>query len=225
MLRVLGAEGLDNQGNEVSEGGGALLTLASVDLSGLDPRLAKTRLRVLTDVTNPLLGPSGAAAVFAPQKGADSEVIALLDAGLAHLAALLGQEVAERPGTGAGGGLAFAAMAALGASQESGATAMIEITGLGDELEGADLVVTGEGSFDAQSLGGKITVVVIEHARSQNIPVVVVCGVSQVAEPIAGVTVIAISAGASSIQESIDNPGVYLREAGREIGRLATEGL
>jgi glycerate kinase len=102
---------------------------------------------------------------------------------------------------------------------------MIEITGLGDELEGADLVVTGEGSFDAQSLGGKITVVVIEHARSQNIPVVVVCGVSQVAEPIAGVTVIAISAGASSIQESIDNPGVYLREAGREIGRLATEGL
>ena len=225
MLRVLGAEGLDNQGNEVSEGGGALLTLASVDLSGLDPRLAKTRLRVLTDVTNPLLGPSGAAAVFAPQKGADSEAVALLDAGLAHLAALLGQEVAERPGTGAGGGLAFAAMAALGASQESGATAMIEITGLGDELEGADLVVTGEGSFDAQSLGGKIPGVMIARARSQNIPVVVVCGVSQMTEPILGVTVIAISAGASSVQESIDNPGVYLREAGREIGQLATEGL
>jgi glycerate kinase len=225
MLRVLGAEGLDDQGNEVSEGGGALLTLASVDLSGLDPRLAKTRLRVLTDVTNPLLGPSGAAAVFAPQKGADSEAVALLDAGLAHLAALLGQEVAERPGTGAGGGLAFAAMAALGASQESGATAMIEITGLGDELEGADLVVTGEGSFDAQSLGGKIPGVMIEHARSQNIPVVVVCGVSQMTEPILGVTVIAISAGASSVQESIDNPGVYLREAGREIGQLATESI
>jgi glycerate kinase len=116
-------------------------------------------------------------------------------------------------------------MAALGASQESGATAMIEITGVGRELEGADLVVTGEGSFDAQSLGGKITGVVIEHARAQDIPVVLVCGVSQMTEKIPGVRVIEISASAPSIQESIDNPAVYLREAGRTIGRMITEGL
>jgi glycerate kinase len=113
-------------------------------------------------------------------------------------------------------------MAALGASQASGASAMIEITGVGDDLEGADLVVTGEGSFDAQSLGGKIPGVMIALARSHNVPVVVVCGVSQMTKPIPGVTVIAISAGAPSVQESIDNPVVYLREAGREIGRLAT---
>jgi glycerate 2-kinase len=223
MLRVLGARGLDDQGDEIGEGGGALLTLASVDFTGLDPRLGSTRVRVLTDVTNPLLGSSGAAAIFAPQKGADPEAVALLDAGLARLAGLVGQEMADRPGTGAGGGLAFAAMATLGASQESGATAMIEITGVGRELEGADLVVTGEGSFDAQSLGGKIPGVMIELARSHNIPVVVVCGVSQMTEKIPGVTVIPISAGAPSIQESIDNPAVYLRDAGREIGRLATE--
>jgi glycerate kinase len=223
MLRVLGARGLDGQGDEIGQGGGALLTLASVDLTGLDPRLGTTRVRVLTDVTNPLLGSSGAAAIFAPQKGADSEAVALLDAGLARLAGLVGQEMADRPGTGAGGGLAFAAMATLGASQESGATAMIEITGVGRELEGADLVVTGEGSFDAQSLGGKIPGVMIELARSRNIPVVVVCGVSQMTEKIPGVTVIEISASAPSIQDSIDNPAVYLRDAGREIGRLATE--
>jgi glycerate kinase len=225
MLRVLGARGLDDQGNEISEGGGQLRKLASVDLQGLDPRLANIRLRVLTDVTNPLLGPTGAAEVFAPQKGADSEAVALLDAGLARLAALVGQEVAARPGTGAGGGLAFGAMAALGASQESGATAMMELTGVGEHIEGADLVVTGEGSFDAQSLGGKITGAVIEHARSQGVPVVVVCGVSQMRQPIAGVTVIEISGSAPSIQESIDNPAVYLREAGRTIGRMITERL
>jgi glycerate 2-kinase len=225
MLRVLGARGLDNQGYDIGQGGGALLTLDSVDLTGLDPRLSRTRVRVLTDVTNPLLGSTGAAAVFAPQKGADPEAVALLDAGLARLAALVGQEMADRPGTGAGGGLAFAAMAALGASQESGATAMMEITGLGTEMKDANLVVTGEGSFDAQSLGGKITGAVIERARSQNIPVVVVCGVSPMSAELSGVTVIEISASAPSIQESIDNPELYLREAGRTIGGMITEGL
>ena len=225
MLRALGAIGLDHKGDEIGEGGGALLTLASVDLTGLDPRLGRTRFRVLTDVTNPLLGRLGAAAVFAPQKGADSAAVALLETGLARLAELVGQEVAERPGAGAGGGLAFAAMAALGASQESGATAMIDITGVGDELRSADLVVTGEGSFDAQSMGGKITGVVIEQARLQNIPVVVVCGVSQMSAAVSGVTVIEISASAPSIQESIEHPELYLREAGRTIGRMASEGL
>ena len=225
MLHALGAVGRDHEGMEVGAGGGALATLASLDLSGLDSGLSNTRVRVLTDVTNPLLGPTGAAAVFAPQKGADEDVVVALEAGLARLAELLGPDVARRPGAGAGGGLAFAAMAVLGASQESGASAMIEITGVGDDLEGADLVVTGEGSFDAQSLGGKIPGVMIARARSHDVPVVVVCGVSQMTEPIPGVTVIAISSGAPSIQESIDNPVVYLREAGREIGRLATEAL
>ena len=223
MLRALGARGLDDQGNDIGQGGGALRTLASLDLSGLDPRLSKTRLRVLTDVTNPLLGATGAAAVFAPQKGADPDAVALLEGGLARLAELVGHDVAGRPGAGAGGGLAFGAMAALGASQESGAKAMIELTGVGAEMNGADLVVTGEGSFDAQSLGGKITGVVIEHARSQNISVVVVCGVSQMTAAVTGVTVIEISASAPTIQESIDRPAVYLREAGRTIGRLITE--
>lgn len=223
MLRALGAVGRDNEGREVGAGGGALAALESLDLSGLDSRLAKTRVRVLTDVTNPLLGSTGAAAVFGPQKGADEDAVVALEAGLARFSGLVGPDVAGRPGAGAGGGLAFAAMAALAASQQSGATAMIEITGVSDDLEGADLVVTGEGSFDSQSLGGKIPGVVIELARSRNIPVVVVCGVSPITEKIPGVTVIAISAGAPSIQESIDHPVVYLRDAGREIGRLATE--
>lgn len=225
MLRVLGAIGLDDQGDAIGGGGGSLHNLDSVDLSGLDPRLVKTRLRVLTDVTNPLLGPTGAAAVFAPQKGADPAAVARLEGGLARLAALVGGEVAEGPGAGAGGGLAFGAMAALGASQESGAQAMMELTGVGAEMKGADLVVTGEGSFDAQSLGGKITGAVIERARSQNIPVVVVCGVSPMSAELSGVTVIEISVSAPSMQESIDHPALYLRKAGRTIGRMATEGL
>lgn len=223
MLRALGAIGLDHKGDEIGEGGGALPTLASVDLTGLDPRLGTTRFRVLTDVTNPLLGRLGAAAVFAPQKGADSDAVALLESGLARLAELVGQEVADRPGAGAGGGLAFAAMAALGASQESGAKAMMDLTRVATDMRDADLVVTGEGSFDSQSLGGKITGVVIEQARLQNIPVVVVCGVSQMSAAVSGVTVIEISASAPSVQESIDHPEPYLREAGRTIGRMITD--
>lgn len=225
MLRALGATALDDQGHEVGAGGGALVNLTSLDLSGLDPRLQTTRVRVLTDVTNPLRGPTGAAAVFAPQKGANPEAVALLDAGLARLAERLSPSVAELPGTGAGGGLAFAVMAALGASQESGALAMMELTDVGAAIDEADLVVTGEGSFDTQSLGGKITGVVIERARVAKIPVVVVCGVSQIPEPVAGVTVIEISAGAPSIQDSINNPDIYLREAARTIGQMTTKGL
>ncbi len=224
MLRALGAIGLDRNGDAIGVGGGSLHNLDSVNLSGLDSRLTRTRLRVLTDVTNPLLGPTGAAAVFAPQKGADPDAVELLEGGLARLAQLFGQEQAERPGAGAGGGLAFGAMAALGASQESGATAMMELTGVGAAMSGADLVVTGEGSFDTQSLGGKITGAVIERAQAQNIPVVVVCGVSPMSAELSGVTVIEITASAPSLQESIDHPALYLREAGRTVGRMITEG-
>lgn len=225
MLRSLGAVFLDAHGESVGSGGGALRALSSIVLSGLDPRLSRTRFRVLTDVTNPLLGPTGAAAVFGPQKGADQQGVDLLEQGLARWAALLGAAAASLPGAGAGGGLGFAALAALGATQESGALVMMELTGVDREMEDADLVVVGEGSFDAQSLGGKIAGVVMEQARSRSIPVVVVCGVSQMVDTIAGVTVIAISAIAPSIEESIKNPAVYLPDAGRRIGEMVSRGL
>jgi glycerate kinase len=224
MLQALGARCTDVDGLEIGPGGGALAELVSVDVSGLDPRLATTRVRVLTDVINTLLGPSGAAASFAPQKGADALAVGVLQEGLARVASVIDSDAAMTPGSGAGGGLAYAAMAMLGARQESGARAMIELTGVADNIQSADLVVTGEGSFDNQSLGGKITGAIIDLATSHDVPVVVVCGVAQPGMERPGVRVIEIGAMAPSRQASIDHPEEYLRVAGTLIGEFDPSG-
>ena len=180
MAQALGARLLDAGGHELPPGGAALVGLDRVDVQDLDPRLRELDVVVATDVDNPLLGPDGAAAVYGPQKGASPGDVALLDAGLRRWAEVLrrdlGADVAHVPGAGAAGGLGAGAMALLGARQTSGIGAVLDIVGFDQALHGADLVLTGEGSLDQQSLFGKAPVGVAAAAGRAGVPVVAVVG-------------------------------------------------
>ncbi|MHB9757908.1 glycerate kinase [Streptomyces sp. BYX5S] len=183
MLAALGARLLDAQGAPVGPGGGALAELASADLSGLDPRLTDIEFVLASDVDNPLTGPKGAPAIYGPQKGATPEDVAELDAALGHFAKVLSESVgpkaleyAESPGAGAAGGIGYGALVGLGASFRPGIEVMLDVLGFAPALERADLVITGEGSLDEQTLHGKAPAGVAAAARAAGIEVVAVCG-------------------------------------------------
>lgn len=180
MLTELGARFLDAAGEELPAGGAALAVLASVDLRGIDPRLASTRVLLACDVDNPLLGDRGASAVFGPQKGADASTVAELDGALARWAdaveAVTGRAVRDRPGAGAAGGLGAAFLACGDARLESGATTVLDLIGFDERLAEATVVFTGEGSLDAQSLAGKVPLRVAERAAAAGVPTVVFAG-------------------------------------------------
>jgi glycerate kinase len=181
MLQALGLRLAGEDGAQLGRGGAALAALVSVDPAGLDqlPGAGATVL-VASDVENPLLGPSGAAAVFGPQKGASPGDVALLDLAMARWAAVtesvIGRDVAAEPGAGAAGGTGFGAMAYLGARLVPGVELVLGLVGFGAALTGASLVITGEGSLDSQSLGGKAPVGVARAAGRHGVPVVVVAG-------------------------------------------------
>jgi glycerate kinase len=176
MLQALGARLLDADGIAVSPGGVGLTQLSRVDLSGLDRRLPQTKIVLASDVDNPLLGPDGAAAVYGPQKGASESDVRLLERALTRWAELVDLEGAELPAAGAAGGVGFAAMAVLGARMRPGIEVVLDLIGLRDVVEGADLVVTGEGKLDQQTLRGKAVAGVASVARAFGVPVVAVCG-------------------------------------------------
>ncbi|MGX1510132.1 glycerate kinase [Streptomyces collinus] len=184
MLAALGARFLDGDGEPVAPGGGGLAGLASADLSGLDPRLSDVELVLASDVDNPLTGPKGAPAVYGPQKGASPDDVTALDAALAHFAKVLERtetvgaraaEYAASPGAGAAGGIGFGAML-LGARFRPGIEVMLDVLGFAPALERADLVITGEGSLDEQTLHGKAPAGVAAAARAAGREVVAVCG-------------------------------------------------
>ncbi len=183
MARALGWRFFGAAGRPLEEGGGALRELRRIDRAG---RALDARVVALCDVDNPLLGPRGAARVYGPQKGASPADVEALERGLGRLAELLESQfalqVAELPGAGAAGGLGAGALAFLGAELVSGAEWMIERAGLREILLRADLVITGEGSFDAQSAMGKVTGRVIEAAHAAGVPVLLVC--ARVAGPL-----------------------------------------
>ncbi|QKV97503.1 glycerate kinase [Streptomyces sp. NA02950] len=183
MLSALGARLLDADGTPVAPGGGPLRELATADLTGLDPRLADTAIVLAGDVDNPLTGPKGAAAVYGPQKGAGAEDVEALDAALAHYVRVLERAVGSRaadcaqaPGAGAAGGIGFGALLGLGATFRPGIDVMLDVLGFAAALEGTDLVITGEGSLDEQTLHGKAPAGVATAARARGIEVVAVCG-------------------------------------------------
>jgi glycerate kinase len=184
MLAALGARFLDADGAPVPPGGGGLAALASADLSGLDPRLADIELVLASDVDNPLTGPKGAPAVYGPQKGASPDDVAALDAALAHYAKVLAEtpgvgakaaEYAESPGAGAAGGIGYGALL-VGARFRPGIEVMLDVLGFAPALERAELVITGEGSLDEQTLHGKAPAGVAAAARAAGKEVVAVCG-------------------------------------------------
>ncbi len=182
LLTGLGARLLDADGAPVPDGGEGLAQVASLDLSGLHPRARQVRWRLAVDVTNPLVGELGSAAVFAPQKGAGPGEVEFLDAALTRWADLLerrsGVRVHELPGAGAAGGVPAALVALLGAELEPGASLVAEAVGLPAALADAALVITGEGSFDSQSVRGKVAdgVARLAAASPARPPVVVVAG-------------------------------------------------
>ncbi|WP_458688219.1 glycerate kinase [Nocardia tengchongensis] len=180
LLESLGARLLDDAGRPIGDGGAALARVASIDLTALRERMDGVEVIVACDVDNPLTGPLGAAAVYGPQKGADPAQVAELDAALGQwagrLAAELGSDRRAAAGAGAAGGVGFAALAVLGATLRPGIELMLELVGFDERLAGVDLVITGEGKLDEQTLHGKAPAGVAAAARAAGVPVVAVCG-------------------------------------------------
>ncbi|MCP9308495.1 glycerate kinase family protein [Zymomonas mobilis] len=178
MAEALGVRFLDKKGWPITRGGGGLSTLAEIDISGLDPRIADTEIIIASDVTNPLVGEIGASAVFAPQKGANPDMVRQLDDNLRHYADLikasLGKEIAEKAGAGAAGGLSGGLLAFTDATIEKGIELVIRITGLIEKSKDADYVLTGEGGIDFQTQYGKTPMGVAKAAKKANPETVVI---------------------------------------------------
>ena len=218
MLAALGARFLDSHGNEVPPGGAALARLEKIDAAGLDARLRDVALVVASDVTNPLCGNRGAAATYGPQKGADPATVAELDAALARMGTAIekatGRLVADIPGAGAAGGTTAGLLGFTSAVVRSGVEVVADLVGLAAALEVADLVITGEGRADEQTLAGKATIGVATLARSRRTPVILLCGgLGPGAEALDAATALAV------VQPVVDRP-VDLETAMAETPRL-----
>lgn len=213
-LTMLGARFTDASGEPVADGARGLLDLASVDLGALRP-LPRGGAEVITDVTNPLLGEKGAAAVFGPQKGADEAGVAELESALTALARVLGVPGAQTAGAGAAGGTGFG-LALWGASIRPGAVAVGEAMGLPGEIDVADVVITGEGRFDAQSAGGKVASYVLGLAREADAFALLVAGSVEIV-PDGFAAWVSLSELAGSAAAAIEDPLPFLWAAGRAL--------
>ncbi|HZA30518.1 MAG TPA: glycerate kinase [Propionibacteriaceae bacterium] len=225
MAQALGARLLDASGAELAHGGAALSSLDSLDVAGLRDRMAGVRVLVASDVDNPLLGSRGAAAVFGPQKGASADDVRLLEDGLTRWArvvnATVGRDDANRPGAGAAGGTGFAALALLDAELRSGIELILELLRFDEAVAGADLVVTGEGSLDEQSLAGKAPIGVAQAAARVGVGVVAVAGRTQLSPDRLRAAGIMAAYPLSDLEpdpvRSIANAAPLLRQVGRII--------
>ena len=214
-LAALGLQLLDDHGHPVPDGGGGLARLAKIIGQPRRPE----KLIMLSDVDAPLLGPRGAAAVFGPQKGADPDQIAILDAALSRFARQLGGPTDE-PGMGAAGGLGYGLVAGLGAAITPGAPYLAELAGLPDALVRADLVISGEGRFDETSLGGKVVGYVLARAAAYRVDSMIIAG--QVAHRIDGVTAYGLTELAGSTRAALTEPIRWLRVAGSRAAQSVT---
>jgi len=187
LVTGLGGRVLDASGRPIARGAVGLAHAARLELAGLRDRLAGVRLVLASDVDNPLTGPTGAAAVYGPQKGATPAGVAALDEALGRwadlVAAVTGHDLRAAPGAGAAGGAGFAALAVLGAEVRPGVDTVLDLVGFDDLVAGADLVVTGEGSLDEQTLRGKAPIGVVRRAARLGVPVVAVCGRTSLDRP------------------------------------------
>ena len=180
MLQALGALLLDAQHQPIGAGGGCLQDLAAIDLSGLDKRLAGVEIVVACDVDNPMCGEKGASAVFGPQKGATPEMVQALDSGLQHFAAIaardLGLDIQSPAGAGAAGGMGGGVLLLPDARLQAGVQIVMEAVKLAEKVQDADLVITGEGRMDAQSVHGKTPIGVAHTAKAFGKPVIAIVG-------------------------------------------------
>jgi glycerate kinase len=186
MLEALGYRFMDAEGNVLKACGGILNHIASIDFSNVHPYLKDAEFIVACDVDSPFCGPEGAAHVYGPQKGATPEMVELLDEGMRNFAEVISRtmevDVADMPGAGAAGGLGGAFKAFMNADLRRGADMVLDAVHFDDAIKDADIVITGEGRIDSQTLTGKLPYVVARRAASLNIPVVALCGCAQVSE-------------------------------------------
>ncbi|AEH49721.1 glycerate kinase [Parageobacillus thermoglucosidasius] len=180
MIQALGGRLLDRYGKEIGPGGGSLSELADIDLSRLDARLNHVKIEIACDVDNPLTGARGASAVFGPQKGATPEMVATLEQNLQHYAdvieRVLGKQVKDIPGAGAAGGLGAGLLAFLHAELKRGVEIVLETVKFHERIQGASLVITGEGRIDGQTVFGKTPIGVAKAAKRHHIPVIALAG-------------------------------------------------
>jgi glycerate kinase len=232
MVQALGARLLDADGNDLPHGGGVLEDLARLDLAGLRDAVGGTSIIVASDVDNPLLGPGGAAAVFGPQKGAAPHQVETLERGLRHWTQLVSQATgrndSDGAGAGAAGGTGYAAVALLNAEIRPGIELILDMIDFDQRIIGADLVVTGEGSLDEQSLAGKAPIGVAQAAARAEVAVVAVAGrvrLSQERLNRAGISAAyALSDLEPDAHRSMAMAGALLRRVGAQIAneRLAS---
>ncbi|WP_342595430.1 glycerate kinase [Salinicola lusitanus] len=228
MLAALGGRLLDSRGNPLPPGGAALAELATLDLDGLDPRLASLTVQTAVDVDNPLLGPRGASAVFGPQKGATEADVERLDQALSHFAdhaaRILGEDFRELPGAGAAGGMGFAARAFLGATLRPGIELVMDQVDFDTLLADADWVITGEGQLDGQSLSGKTPIGIARRAERFGVPTIVLAGRlgdQWQASFDHGITAaFALADGPITLDEALARCGELLADRARTLARL-----
>ncbi|MGH2572952.1 MAG: glycerate kinase family protein [Actinomycetota bacterium] len=222
MAQALGVRLLDEEGRDLRPGGASLLRLGRIDMRTLDPAARAARFVVATDVDNPLVGPQGASAVYGPQKGASPEDVALLDKALGHFAAVVHRDLAidvrNLPGAGAAGGLGAGLIAFLGARIRPGVAVVMEAVRLPERLARADLVITGEGTFDDQSFHGKAPAGVLLAAREAGVPAVVLCGQSRVSGSGARAFALADRFG---LDASLERAPALLEDLAAEVARGA----
>lgn len=227
LLAALGVGFLDVGGRPVPPTPAGLASLASVDFSGLDRRLAECQIIIMSDVTNPLCGPKGATAIFGPQKGVAPDRVSVLDQYLARLGELcdqwLGRSLFLEAGTGAAGGLGYA-FQLLGGEHRSGAEVVLEHVGFDQALSGAGWVLTGEGRSDGQTLQGKVPQAVARHARRAGVPVTLLSGaVDRASLPVLGAAFdgcFALPFGPMSLPEAMRDAPALLADQTEQLARL-----
>ncbi|HEY8889917.1 MAG TPA: glycerate kinase [Clostridium sp.] len=228
MVQALGVRLTDENGKELSFGGGELHKLHKIDISGIDFRIRECTITVACDVDNPLCGPKGAAYVFGSQKGADKKTIEILDKNLINYAKVikndLNIDILDVPGAGAAGGLGGALIAFLNAKLKRGIDIVIDATGLEDKIKDADLVITGEGMIDFQTAFGKTPFGVAKVAKKYGIPVIAIAGgIGREAETLYEKgfdSIFSIVEGPISLEEAMANGKPLLKKASERIMRL-----
>ncbi|MET3697004.1 glycerate kinase [Bacillus oleivorans] len=230
MAQSLGVSFKDRDGAEIGYGGGELSRIADIDISKLDQRITRTEIIVMSDVTNPLCGEKGASYVYGPQKGATTEMIKQLDANLKHFAKVinekLGKDVLQIPGSGAAGGLGAGLIAFCNVELHAGVEKILDLICIDGHLENADLVFTGEGRIDHQSVFGKVPVGVAKRAAKRNVPVIAIVGSigDGAAEVYAhGLTAIQdIITKPMTLQEAMENAQILIEQAAETVMRVIT---
>ncbi|WFA05339.1 glycerate kinase [Bacillus sp. HSf4] len=228
MASALGVKFLDSNGKEIRDGGGALSDIARIDVSGLDPKLKQIKFEAACDVDNPLTGPRGASAVFGPQKGATGEMVALLDQHLKHYAAMIRDELHLEadtlPGAGAAGGLGAGLYAFLQAELKSGVDIVLDTLSFSERIKGADLIITGEGKIDGQTIYGKTPAGIAKRAVAAGIPVIAFAGsLGDGCELVyeKGISALfSIVPGIQSLEDSLANGSLYLERCARNIAAV-----